>query len=70
MKAVEFIGAVPIFAKYMNQFSGAKLCATGEDMVVETSPCFSGCRQECMRSFGESLEKLAPDVKVHFNTPV
>ena len=39
-------------------------------LFKEETPTLVGCRQEIMWGLAESLEKLAPEVKVYFNTSV
>ena len=69
MKAVDHIGALPIFAKYMNRFDHMET-ETGYVIMQEPCPTLFGCRQEIMWALGESLETFAPQVKVYFNTCV
>ena len=69
MKAVEYIGALPIFGKYLNQFHSVE-DENGFMLNKEPIPVLHGCRQEVMWALGESLSVLAPDVKVHFRTKI
>jgi hypothetical protein len=43
MKAVDHIGALPIFAKYLNQFQGADN-EYGYVLTSEPTPTLIGCR--------------------------
>ena len=69
LKAVDYMGALPIFGKYLNEFHAIEN-EKGYVLLKEPSPTLHGCRQEVMWALGESLSKLAPDVKTHFRTSV
>lgn len=69
MKAVDHMGALPIFAKYLNQFQSIET-EKGFVLNTEPTPTLIGCRQEIMWALGESLATFAPEVKVHYNTQV
>merc|ERR550517_335268 len=69
MKAINYIGALPIFAKHLNQYFQV-VDETGYIILQEPVGTLHGCRQEIMWALGESLHTFAPDVKVHFKSNV